>query len=126
MKIIVAGSRDVEEEKVIEILNKYGVAIEVILGKCAVLSNEDVEIVTGGARGVDTFAHKWAIEKGYKTKVFEANWEKYGKSAGMIKEMAEYADGLIAIWDGESRGTKNMIEMMSGLGKTVAIERVAP
>ena len=47
-----------------------------------------------------------------------AKWDKHGNSAGMIRnsQMADYADGLIALWDGESRGTKNMIETASKNG----------
>jgi len=72
-----------------------------------------VEIVSGAAKGVDTLAIMYAEENSHKLKLFPADWEKYGKSAGAIrnKEMAEYGDMLIAFWDGESRGTKMMIEI---------------
>ena len=52
------------------------------------------------------------LVKGFEVKIIQADWQKYGKRAGPIrnKEMADYADTLIAFWDGQSRGTKNMIE----------------
>ena len=50
---------------------------------------------------------------------FRANWGKFGVAAGQYRnwEMAEYADGLLALWDGESRGTLHMIDCMRRLGK---------
>ena len=80
--------------------------------------NEDiVEIVSGGARGVDSLAEKLANEEGFILKVFPADWNQYGKSAGPIRnrQMVEYIkekDGVCLIfWDGQSRGTKNDIDL---------------
>jgi hypothetical protein len=76
---------------------------------------EPVEIVSGGANGADSLGERYARESGYKLKRFPANWDKYGKAAGPIrnKEMALYAAEvtgvLVAFWDGESRGTYDMI-----------------
>lgn len=84
---------------------------------------EITEIISGTARGVDSIAESIAVTKGYPTKLFPADWDKYGKPAGAIrnKQMAEYADVLIAIWDGQSKGTKNMIETMNRLNKPVLL-----
>jgi len=81
------------------------------------------EVVSGGAAGVDMLGERWALRQGIPTTVFQANWNAHGKAAGPIrnKQMAEYADALIAVWDGESPGTKNMIETMEKLGKPVLI-----
>ena len=56
---------------------------------------------------------------GYSLKYFYPNWEKYGKSAGIIRnhEMGDYADYLLAFWDGTSKGTKDMIDYMKKIGK---------
>jgi predicted Rossmann fold nucleotide-binding protein DprA/Smf involved in DNA uptake len=102
MKVIIAGSRDFNDY---EAVKKYADHI---------LSNQsEIEIVSGGANGVDKLGEQYAKEKGYKLTIFKADWNKYGKSAGPKRnaQMAEYADALIAFWDGESRGTKNMIEL---------------
>lgn len=58
-------------------------------------------------------------EFGYSLKYFYPNWEKYGKSAGIIRnhEMGDYADYLLAFWDGTSKGTKDMIDYMKKIGK---------
>jgi hypothetical protein len=71
-----------------------------------------IEIVSGGARGVDALGETIAEGEGHGLKRFPADWDKHGKAAGFIRnrEMAEYADGLCAVWDLKSRGTKNMIE----------------
>ena len=57
---------------------------------------------------------EWAANHGVPLQHFPAYWDKYGKSAGFIRnaEMGEYADALIAFWDGVSPGTKHMIQTM--------------
>lgn len=68
-------------------------------------------MVSGGANGVDLLGEQWACSWGIPVKQFMADWSKHGRAAGPIRnrQMAEYADALIAIWDGQSRGTKSMI-----------------
>ena len=58
--------------------------------------------------------------------MFIPDWDKDGRSAGYKRnaEMAEYADALIAVWDGDSKGTKHMIECMNKLNKKVYIHKV--
>ena len=75
-----------------------------------------MEIVSGGAKGADMLGERYAAEKGYAIKRFTAEWGKYGKKAGPIRntEMARYADALVAFYDGESRGTANMIKAAKG------------
>lgn len=75
-------------------------------------------IVSGGAKGADSLAERYAREKGFKLKVFPAQWDKYGKSAGYIrnKEMHEYLSkqkhrGVAAFWDGKSKGTKQSFQL---------------
>lgn len=70
------------------------------------------EIFSGVASGPDQLGESWARERGVPIRRFYADWSIFGKSAGPIRnrEMAENADALIAIWDGESRGTANMIK----------------
>ena len=102
MKVIIAGSRDFNDYEAVKNYADH------------ILSNQSgIEIVSGGANGADKLGEQYAKEKGYKLTIFKADWDKYGKSAGPKRnaQMAEYADALIAFWDGQSRGTKNMIEL---------------
>jgi hypothetical protein len=112
MKVIVAGGRD---------FNDY----TLLKQKCnEVLSNyTDVEIVSGGADGADKLGELYAKDFGYQLKRFPANWNKFGPSAGMIRnrEMAEYADILIAFWDETSKGTSNMIKVAKELNLNVNV-----
>lgn len=103
MRVIIAGPRDYSdyqfvEKNVLDLVSRY----------------KDVEIVEGGAKGVDSCACIIANNHGYKHKRFCAEWNKYGKVAGPMRneEMALYADMLIAFRyvNHPSRGTENMIK----------------
>ena len=102
MKIIIAGGRDFNDyNKLCQFCNK-------------ILSEQtEVEIVSGTANGADKLGEKYAVDNGHPIKQFPADWDKFGKSAGYKRnaQMAEYADALIAFWDGKSRGTKHMIDL---------------
>jgi hypothetical protein len=81
-------------------------------------------IITGGARGVDTIAHEEALRQGYLTKVFPAEWEKYGKSAGFkrnLQMLDQNPDRVIAFWDGKSKGTEHTITEANKRGIEVEI-----
>ena len=79
------------------------------------LSNyQNIVIVSGGAKGVDTCAKRYAQEKGYNYKEFPAEWDKYGNKAGYIRNAAMHVylskqqnRGCVAFWDGSSKGTKH-------------------
>jgi len=60
-----------------------------------------------------------------RVRLFPANWAKHGRSAGMIRndEIAKYADRCVAFWDGESRGTSDVIARFERLGKPVEVRR---
>lgn len=105
-KVVVAGSRNITD-------------YQVICQEIAASKYNITELVSGTASGVDSLGEKWAIDRLIPVKRFPADWKKNGKAAGPIrnKEMAEYCDMAIIIWDGESRGTKNMIEQMNRLKK---------
>jgi hypothetical protein len=105
MKLVIFGSREITDMSHLE------AAIE-----AAGVLPQVTEIVSGGARGVDTLAIAYAKAHGLPYKIFPADWQKYGYRAGPLrnKQMANYADYGVAIWDGQSRGTKNMIDLMSG------------
>lgn len=112
MKVIIAGGRDFDDY---QSLRNYCQKI--------LRNQEEVEIVSGTARGADTLGEKFAKESKYPIKRLPADWDKYGKSAGYKRnaEMAEYADGLIAFWDGKSKGTKHMIDLAERAGIGVRV-----
>lgn len=91
------------------------------------LSHRQVVIVSGGARGVDKMAERYAQERGLHLMVLLANWDAHGKRAGFIRneEMGNISDGLLAFWDGESRGTRHMIAYMRQQGKPTKTIKVS-
>lgn len=111
MKVIIAGGRD---------LTDY----EVCLRGVENAGFDITEVVSGHARGADALGEQFAQETGLTLKVFPADWEKHGRAAGPIRNnaMASYADALIALWDGTSRGTNHMITQAQKLGLPVHIE----
>jgi hypothetical protein len=80
-------------------------------------------IVSGGAKGADNFAERYAREENHRLVVFLPEWEKYGKSAGFRRNelIVEKADMVAAFWDGESKGTKHSITLAELLHKPVYI-----
>ena len=83
----------------------------------------DIIVVSGTARGTDRLGERYAHEKGYEVKRFPADWNNNGRAAGVMRntDMANYADALIAFWDGHSKGTLNMIETAKRKGLSVRI-----
>lgn len=117
MRVIIAGSRDIENYQIV--LNAVEMA--------ELESNITItEVVSGGARGVDKLGELIAKNNYIPVKVFRAEWDKYGKSAGYRRnvEMSEYADAVIAVWDGSSKGTRHMIDIMKKKNKVVYVYRV--
>jgi ABC-type enterochelin transport system substrate-binding protein len=114
MKVIIAGGRNFRD------YDKLRESCDNIL-----VNQKEVEIVSGTAAGADTLGERYAQEKGYEVKKFPAQWDLYGKSAGYKRnqQMAEYADGLIAFWDGNSKGTKHMIDIANKMGLKVRVIR---
>jgi hypothetical protein len=80
-------------------------------------------IVSGGAKGADSLAARYAKENNKKLIVFLPDWEKFGKSAGMIrnKKIVDHCDELIAFWNGESKGTSNSINLATKQNKLIKI-----
>lgn len=87
--------------------------------------NDDITVVCGKARGADTLGEQYAKEHGYSVQYFPADWSRYGKSAGYLRntEMAKNADALVAFWDGASLGTRHMIEIAKAHGLKVRVKR---
>lgn len=107
-KVIIAGGRDFSNYELLkEEAEKHDIDI----------------VVCGMARGADSLGLKYAQEYKIGLKKFPADWGKHGKRAGPIRnsQMGDYADGLIAFWDGKSTGTSHMINYMRKLNKPVII-----
>lgn len=120
MKLAICGSRDINESKL------------VIEGAITMHQLFNIkEVVSGGAKGIDTAAKEFAINDKWeddplfcyelKYKEFPADWDLHGKAAGPIrnKQIAEYSDALLLIWDGKSKGSANMKKEMLVLNKPV-------
>lgn len=108
MKVAVIGSRTFDKyESVYNILSKLKIT----------------EIISGGAKGADTLAERYAKENNIPTKIFLPDWETYGKKAGFLRntQIIEECEMVVAFWDGESKGTKDSLDKAEKLGKKVMI-----
>jgi len=119
MRVIIAGSQKFEQYLLLKL-------------KCnEILKNitSEITIISGDANGADKLGVKYAKEKGYKFKLYPADWDNLSAPGAIVKvnstgksynakagidrnrKMADNADALIAFWNGYSHGTKNMIEV---------------
>ena len=122
-KVIIAGSRHFSD------FDHLAAACDFFLSNV----EHSIEIVSGGAKGADSLGERYAAERGYELKRFPANWKKFGRNAGPIRngEMASYADAVIAFPKGTSVGTANMLKqarkarLKIRVGSHVTPERLA-
>jgi len=111
-RCIVAGCRTFRDYKYLEAtLNLYlclKTNLEIVSG-----GQVSIDDKTGEKYGADYLGEQYAKNNKFHLKVFPADWNKYGKAAGPMRneEMAKYADGCICFWDNKSKGTKSMIEL---------------
>lgn len=84
------------------------------------------EIISGGAKGIDSCAKQYALQNGFKYTEFLPEYEKYGRAAPIKRNVLiiDAADIVIAFWDGESRGTKFVIDKCAELGKQCRVIRL--
>lgn len=87
------------------------------------LGKENLTIVSGGARGVDSAAEFAAREAGVAVISIKADWDTYGKAAGLIRntDIINQADIVIAFWDGQSRGTMDSVRKAVEMGKKITV-----
>lgn len=106
MKIAVVGSRNLDEVDI----DKY-------------ISPDVDEIVSGGATGVDACAAKFSRDMGIKLTEFLTEYKKYGRRAPIVrnKQIVDYADKIIAFWDGSSRGTLSVIKYAEKQAKPIEV-----
>lgn len=114
-KLIVAGGRD--------FLDYIKASEEIHRLADNELKERAVTLVSGMARGADALAVRFAREHNVKLYEFPADWNIHGKRAGFMRneDMAKFADGLLAFWDGQSRGTQHMINTARRLGLSVRV-----
>ena len=113
MRLIIAGSRTFTDYQLL----------------CHTLAPERhrlTEVIHGGARGADQLGFRWAVRHGIRSRCFAAQWESFGKSAGVRRnhQMAQAGDVLVAFHVNNSPGTAHMIACMRALGKPVVVIRV--
>ena len=113
MKVAVVGSRNFNDRKRLnKVLNK-------------IHKNENITvIVSGGAKGADILAEKWAVKNNIQTEIYLPDYEKYNRLAPLIRntDIVNSCDMLLAFWDGESRGTKDSINKAEKFGREIRIE----
>ena len=106
MKVAIVGSRDIR----VKDLENY-------------IPKEVTEIVSGGAVGVDTCAKEYALENQIEYIEFLPDYHKYGRRAPIVRNdlIIEYADIVLAFWDGKSRGTKYVVETCKKKGREIRV-----
>lgn len=109
LKVAVVGSRNYTR------LDLVRMAIEVM--------HDNVTVVSGSAKGVDQYAEKIARSRGLAVEIYPAEWEKFGKRAGFVRneKMVEVSDWVLAFWDGVSKGTAHTIRIAAKAGKLAGV-----
>ena len=93
---------------------------------CQVLAPERrriTQVLTGGARGAEQLGYRWAWKHQIKHQLFRADWERFGKPAGVRRnhQIAQAGDVLVVFGDEPSPGTAHLIQCMQALGKPVVV-----
>lgn len=102
MKLLIIGSRTITDFD----LSRY-------------VPEETTLIISGGAKGIDTLAERYADEKGIEKLIIRPEYQKFGKAAPIKRneQMVDLSDVVLAVWDGESRGTKYTLNYCEKIGK---------
>ena len=110
MKLSVIGSRTFENYEMLE-------------NEILKLNLKISSIISGGAKGADTLAERWANENNIPIILFKPDWKKYGRAAGLRRNesIIESCDYCLAFWDGKSKGTKFSIELCKKLKKPIKV-----
>lgn len=115
MIVAIIGSRKITSMGVVNATIRAG------MKSLGIRGSDITSIISGGAKGVDTIVKDIALVCNIPFKEYQADWNKYGRRAGFVRntEMADVADVVIAVWDGESKGTQHMIKESMNKGKLV-------
>ena len=116
MRVVIGGCRD---------YNDYN-SFTSYLYKYLSAYDDSITIVSGHCSGVDTMAERFAHENSFSLEIIPAEWKKYGKAAGPIRNetMVKNSDAIIAFWDNKSKGTKNLISLAKKYNKIITIIQI--
>lgn len=111
-RVGVVGSRDFSSQFIVE--------------RFVYLLPSSWTIITGGAKGVDLWAEHTASHHMRGCVVYHADWRKFGRSAGYIRnnQIVKDADIVVAFWNGKSKGTRHTIQLSKNLGKSCIVVKV--
>lgn len=112
VKLAIVGSRGFQD---------YDALVEFIDMVIKENDYEVTEVISGGAKGADRLGELWAKTRGYPVTIYQAEWDKYGKSAGFRRnyDIIQGCDVVFAFWDGESKGTKHDLELAEKFRKPI-------
>jgi len=110
MKLAIIGSRT---------FNDY----DVLCDNLESMINTTTLVVSGAAKGADSMGERWAKDNGIKTLIFPAEWDKYGKRAGYIRneDIIKNCEFCVAFWDGVSKGTMHSVSLCKKYNKPYKI-----
>lgn len=113
-RVIIAGSRNFNDFELLEKKMLYFLQ-----------NKKNIIVLCGGARGADDLGRQFAEMHDFMVEMFPADWKKFGKRAGVVRnrEMAKSASACVVFWDGQSRGTANMIEEAKRAGIPLRVVR---
>jgi len=114
MKVAIVGSRSMFDCQVL---------VETLFNCFVHIFGKPTKIISGGAKGVDSFAEDFAHVHNIELQIFKPDWAKYGKQAGFIRneDIIKNCDICLAIWDGKSHGTKHDIELCEQYKKDLVL-----
>ena len=119
IRLVIAGSRTFSDYP---LLAQHA---DAICFECVEDIPESITIISGGARGADALGEQYARLCNLPCERYPAEWDKYGKSAGYIRneQMAKICTHILCFWDGQSRGTSHMISLAARYQRTLKIVR---
>lgn len=123
MRIAVIGSRNFTTSQNGELMNSV---LNEFNDQLRLNNDKIVEVITGGAKGADTFAERWALDNNVQLTIYRPDYARYGRNGAPMernKQIVDSCDFCIAFWDGSSRGTKFVIDHCIQRSKRLKIVR---
>jgi len=118
MKLAIVGSRTLRQKEVLQVIGQ-------VITKA---KNKIDTVITGGANGVDSIAEYYAKNHNIGVEVYYPVYSRHGKRAPLIRnnEIIKNSNAMLAIWDGESKGTKYTTDKAKKAGMAVMVVRLDP